>query len=95
MIKDLEARQGNVDIVVEVMEVSEAKEFEKFGKQGKVANAMVKDESGEIKLTLWNDDIDKIKVGDKIHIINGYVGEWQGEKQLSTGKFGQMEVVKE
>ena len=59
MIKDLEARQGNVDIVVEVMEVSEAKEFEKFGKQGKVANAMVKDESGEIKLTLWNDDIDK------------------------------------
>ena len=93
MIKDLEARQGNVDIVVEVTEISEAKEFEKFGKQGKVANAIVKDESGEIKLTLWNDDIDKVKVGDKVHIINGYVGEWQGEKQLSTGKFGQLELV--
>jgi|TARA_Y100000310_G_scaffold61961_1_gene57219 replication factor A1 len=95
MIKDLEARQGNVDIVVEITEVSEPKEFEKFGKQGKVANATAKDESGEIKLTLWNDDIDKVKVGDKVHIINGYVGEWQGEKQLSTGKFGQIEVVKE
>ncbi|MDP7505859.1 MAG: SOSS complex subunit B family protein [Candidatus Woesearchaeota archaeon] len=95
MIKDLEARQGNVDIVVEITEVSEPKEFEKFGKQGKVANATAKDESGEIKLTLWNDDIDKVKAGDKVHIINGYVGEWQGEKQLSTGKFGQIEVVKE
>ena len=95
MIKDLEARQGNVDIVVEITEVSEPREFEKFGKQGKVANATAKDESGEIKLTLWNDDIDKVKVGDKVHIINGYVGEWQGEKQLSTGKFGQIEVVKE
>ncbi len=32
-------------------------------------------------------------VGDKVHITNGYVSEFQGEKQLTTGKFGKLEVV--
>ena len=93
MIKDLKIREGKVDIVVEVAEKSEIREFEKFGKPGRVCNAKVKDDSGEITLTLWNEDIDKIKVGDKVHIKNGYVGEWQGEPQLSAGRFGEMEVV--
>ncbi|MAG08419.1 DNA-binding protein [Candidatus Woesearchaeota archaeon] len=95
MIKDLKAREGEVDIVVEITEISPIREFEKFGKAGRVANATAKDDTGEIKLTLWNDDIDKVKVGDKVHIVNGYVGEWQGEKQLSTGKFGKLEIVEQ
>jgi replication factor A1 len=92
-IKDLQARQGNVDIVVEVVEVGEARSFEKFGRSGRVATATVKDDTGEVKLTLWNDQIDQVKAGDKVHITNGYVGEYQGEKQLTTGKFGKLEVV--
>lgn len=94
-IKDLQVRQGDVDVVVDVVDVGETREFEKFGKTGRVATAVAKDETGDIKLTLWNDDIDHIKAGDKIHIINGYVSEWQGEKQLTTGKFGRLEVVGE
>ena len=92
-IKDLQIRQGKVDITVDVVEKSEARTFNKFGNAGRVANAKVRDESGEITLTLWNDDIDKVNVGDKVHVTNGYVSEWQGEPQLSTGKFGSMEVV--
>jgi len=92
-IKDLVPRQGNVDIVVNVIEKGEVREFQKFGKVGKVCSAKVKDATGEISLTLWNEDIEKINAGDTVHIINGYVGEWQDEKQLSTGKFGKMEIV--
>ena len=44
-------------------------------------------------MTLWNDDIGKVKAGDKIHLTNGYVNEWQGEIQLTTGRLGKMEVV--
>ena len=54
---------------------------------------MISDASGTIKLTLWNEQIDQLNVGDKIKITNGYVNEWQGEKQLTTGKFGKMEVL--
>lgn len=92
-IKDLEVRQGEVDIVVEVVEKGEVREFQKFGKTGRVGNAKVKDETGEMKLSLWNEQIDQVNVGDKVHITNGYVSEFQGEKQLTTGKFGKLEVV--
>lgn len=92
-IKDLKIREGKVDIVVEVIDKGDVREFEKFGKPGRVCNAKVKDDSGEITLTLWNDEIDKVKIGDKIHIINGYVSEWQGEPQLTAGRLGKMEVV--
>ena len=92
-IAELKPRQGNVSIEAEVIDIGETKEFEKFGRKGRVANATIKDGSGEIKLTLWNDDIDKIKKGNKIKITNGYINEFQGEKQLTAGKFGKLEVV--
>jgi|TARA_B100001971_G_C18042828_1_gene458565 replication factor A1 len=94
-VKDLKIREGNVDIIVDVVDVGEAREFEKFGKSGRVSTAIVKDETGDVKLTLWNEQIDQIKAGDKIHITNGYVSEWQGEPQLTTGKMGKLEVVGE
>ena len=92
-IKDVQANQGNVDIVAQVLEKEEERTFEKFGKVGRVCNAKLKDETGEIKLTLWNDDIDSVKVGDKIHLQNGWCSEYKGERQLSSGKFGKIEVV--
>ena len=92
-IAELKPRQGTVNIEAEVVDVGEAREFDKFGRKGRVANATIKDESGEIKLTLWNDDIDKIKKGDKVKITNGYVNEFQGEKQLTAGKFGKLEII--
>jgi replication factor A1 len=92
-VKDLQIRQGKVDLELDIVDVGEIRSFEKFGKQGKVATAVAKDESGDIKITLWNEDTEKVKSGDKIKITNGYVSEWQGEKQLSTGKFGTLEVI--
>ena len=92
-IKELQARQGKADITAEVVEVGESRSFSKFGKEGKVANAVIKDDSGKIKLSLWNEQIDQVKPGDTVEIKNGYVSEWQGELQLTTGKFGSLNVV--
>src|SRR3989338_2103672 len=92
-IKDLKPKQGNVDVIVDVVDVGIPREFEKFGKAGRVSTAIAKDETGDIKLTLWNEDIDKIKAGDRVHLTNGYVNEWQGEMQLTTGRMGKMEIV--
>jgi replication factor A1 len=92
-IKDLYARQGSVELTAEVVDKSQPRTFEKFGKQGRVCNAKIKDNTGTITLTLWNEDIDKVDIGDKLKISNGYVSEWQGELQLGAGKFGKIEVV--
>ncbi|MBI4447524.1 DNA-binding protein [Candidatus Woesearchaeota archaeon] len=92
-IKDLKPRQSKVEIEVDVEEKGEVREFDKFGAKGRVATAIGKDSTGKIKVTLWNDEIDKVNVGDKIKITNGYVNEFQGEKQLTAGRFGKLEVV--
>jgi len=92
-ISELQARQGNVNIEGTIKEVKEPKVFNKFGKELKVADAVLEDDSGSIKLTLWNEDIEKYKAGDKIKITNGYVNEFQGEKQLTSGKFGKIEKL--
>ena len=60
-IKDLKPKMGSVDIIADVIDVGETREFQKFGKAGKVATAIAKDETGDIKLTLWNEDIEKVK----------------------------------
>ena len=93
-IKDLQAKQGNVNLVAEITEISEPRTFEKFGTQGRVANAVIKDNTGTVKLSLWNEQIDMVKAGDKIALKNGYVSEWQGELQVTTGKMGTLEVLK-
>lgn len=84
---------GKIDLTVTIKDIEEPRTFNKFGKEGRVANATIFDDSGEIKLTLWNDDIDKVKVGSKIKITNGFVNEWQGEMQLTAGRMGKLEVV--
>ena len=94
-IKDLKPNTGNVDIVAEIVDKDEPRTFEKFGKSGKVCNAKLKDASGEVKMTLWNEDIDKVNQGDKVHLQNGWCSEFKGELQVSSGKFGKIEVVEQ
>jgi len=57
-----------------------------------VADAVVADETGSIKLTLWNEQIAQVEVGNKVKIENGYVTSFKGEIQLNVGKFGKMTV---
>jgi len=89
-ISELRSGQGNANVKGVVKELGETKTFNKFGKELRLCNAILEDESGSIKLSLWNDDIQKVSEGDNISIINGYVTEYQGEKQLTSGKFGQI-----
>ena len=77
----------------EIIEISPIKEFSKFGKTGRVAIAIIKNKEGKQKLTLWNDEIDLVKTGDKIRIINGYIKEWKGEKSINIGRYGKLEVI--
>ena len=90
-ISELSSGQGNVNVEGIIKELGEPRVFNKFGKELRVVNAILEDDSGSIKLTLWNDDTNIFREGDSVKIINGYVNEFQGEKQLTSGKFGKIE----
>jgi len=92
-IKEIKSGQGSVEVEAVVKELEEIKEFNKYGRVLKLRNAVIEDDSGAVKLSLWNEDVDKFGVGGKIKISKGYVNEFQGEKQLTSGKFGKIEKM--
>ena len=94
-VKDLTANSKIDELVVEVVSLSEPRKFASAKGEGVVANAAVKDDSGEIKLSLWNEQIKMVKEGDKLKIENGWCNEYRGEKQASAGKFGTLTVLGE
>ena len=93
-IKELTPKMGNVELVAQIAEIGDIREFNKFGKAGRVATARLKDDTGEIEMSLWNEQIDQFGRGDTIKVVNGYVKEYQGEMQLTTGMRGTIELVK-
>lgn len=94
-ISNIQPNQGKIDVELEIVSIEEPREIEKYGKVLKLVNAIGKDETGEIKLTFWNEDVDKVKQGSKIKFANAYCSEFQGQKQLSAGKYGSMEILGE
>ena len=94
-INELRPKTGNIEMDVNVTEIGDIREFEKSGSKGRVAKATISDETGVCKLTLWNEQVDEVKVGSKIKISNGWADEWKDEIQVSTGKFGKIELLEE
>ena len=92
-IKDLKIGDKKVNIKVQVKRIGETREFERTGSKNRMATAIVEDESEEIDMPLFNDELDIVKEGDLIEVINGYVSEFNGIKQLRAGKYGKIEIV--
>jgi len=93
-IKDLSNGMKRVSVEAKVVEKGNPREVMSRYKDEsyKVADAMVADATGSIKLTLWNEQIDQVEVGNTVKIENGYVTSFKGEIQLNVGKFGKMTV---
>jgi replication factor A1 len=94
-IKDLKTGMRRVDVTAKVVEKSEPREVLSRFKDTthKVATAIIADETGNIKLTLWNEQINQVEVDDTVKIENGYVTSFRGEPQLNVGKYGKLSVV--
>ena len=84
----LEPVEGMIDNISEPRTVNL-----KTGGQAQVADAVLKDDTGQIKLTLWDAQIKMVKQGSKVRIENGYISTFRGENSLNVGKYGKLEVL--
>ena len=93
-IEDLRDKMRNVTVEAKVTEKSDTREvMSRFKDETyKVATAIVADETGTIKLTLWNDQINQVNVNDTVKVENGYVSSFRGEIQLNVGRSGKLTV---
>ena len=93
-IRDLRNGMKQVTVEAKVVEKSDTREvMSRFKNQTyKVADALISDDTGTIKLTLWNDQIDQVNVNNIVKIENGYISSFRGEIQLNVGKYGKLSV---
>lgn len=93
-IKDLQDGMKRVSVEAKVVEKGDVREVKSRYKDEtyRIVDAVIADETGSIKLTLWNEQIEQVNVGDNVKIENGYVTSFKGENQLNVGKFGKLSV---
>ncbi len=95
-ISELQDGQKNVSVKGKIKIVFPVKEFEKGEKTGKLSSFILEDKSGEIRVTLWNDQVEKYDLisGSEIEIENGIVSSYNEKKQLSLGFNGTINIIK-
>lgn len=92
-IKDINSPMGNVELVGKIVEIGEERQvMTKYGRR-RVADAVLEDDTGKIKMTLWGEQIDSVKEGDKVEISGGFVTEFRDELQLNVPRRGKIVVV--
>jgi len=90
-IEDVRVGMKNVNLKVKILEVEEPKRvFTRYGNPAIVTKVLVGDETGRIKLCLWNGQIDGVSIGETVQIRNAQVAMFRGERFLNLGKKGTL-----
>lgn len=67
-------------------------EFKIINNNLKLGKSDIEDDSGKMKLILWNKDIDLVEQ-NKVYLIKGYTKEFNGEIQITLGYNGSFEEI--
>jgi len=97
-IKDLVAGISSVDIVGKVLTLYGVREFTRKDTIGKVASMLIGDETGTVRLVIWDTNLiehiekDELKEESVIRVKNAYVKENNGFKELHLGNKSILEL---
>jgi replication factor A1 len=94
LIQDLRHGMKKVNVEAKIIEAAKPVLIHtQYGNNVMLTNAWIADETGKIKLCLWNEQADFIKIGDTIQIKNGSISTFRGERQIRIGKSGTLTVL--
>jgi replication factor A1 len=94
LIQDLRHGMKKVNVEAEVLETPKPTLVHtRYGNSALVTNAWIADETGKIKLCLWNEQANSSVKGDIIQIKNATVSTFKGERQLCLGRKGTISVL--
>lgn len=94
-ISELNTNLLEVDVVGRVIAITEPRTFERSDKStGKVASLVIADETGQTRVSLWDEKTDivqEISQGDAIKIENAYVRKgWRDKPEINVGWQGRV-----
>ena len=98
-VASLTLGQSDVDLRGLVLATDEVRTFDRDdGTEGRVSNLTLGDETGRVRVTLWDDRADRVEeldAGTAVEVVEGYVREREGDLELHVGEEGAVEEVDE
>jgi replication factor A1 len=98
-LADLRDGMRGVNVVARVSQVGEEREFMRAdGSMGKVASVLLEDETGSIRLSLWNEGVEVLEelgVGSVLTVENSYTRVRLGTVGLNVGENSKINVEPE
>ncbi|QSG13110.1 Single-stranded DNA-binding replication protein A (RPA), large (70 kD) subunit or related ssDNA-binding protein [Halapricum desulfuricans] len=96
-VDSLSMGQSDVNVRGIVLDTESVRTFDRDdGSEGRVANLTLGDESGRIRVTLWDDRADRaeeLEAGTPVEVVDGYVRERDGSLELHVGDRGAVEAI--
>ena len=94
-INEIKSGMSNVSLQAKVIDKSEVRGVQtRYGPKS-VADVILEDDTGQISLSLWEDDIKSVEVGDMVEIKGAYTTQFRDKLQLNVPRrSGKIEVLK-
>ena len=98
-VDSLTMGQSDVDCTGLVLDTESVRTFDRDdGSEGRVSNLTLGDDTGQIRVTLWDERADRaeeLSAGTAVEVVDGYVRERDGDLELHVGDRGAVEEVDE
>ena len=94
-IDDLTVESEDVEMEATIKEIKTPRAVSSKYGQKRITLATLEDDTGEIEVTLWEEQIDAVrnKEGSRVRISGAYTRDWVGELQLNIPREGRIEVI--
>lgn len=93
-IGELKSGMSGISVQGKVVDISETRNVQTRYGQKTVADAVIEDETGQISLTLWEDNINTVSVGDTVSVNGAFTTQFRDKLQLNVPRSGKIEVDK-
>ena len=95
-IRDLKIGMKRISLKARVLAISRPQlALTKYNDYVMFSNVTLTDETGTVKLTLWNGRINSLSINDIVEVANVNVTAYRGKTQLRIGRQGKLRVIED
>ncbi len=98
-VEELSLGRSDVTLAGRVLATESVRTFSRDdGSEGQVSNLVLGDETGRVRVTLWDEQAElaeRFSPGESVEVVDGYVRDRDGDLELHVGNRGTIERIDE
>lgn len=92
-IADLTVESEDVELEGTIKDIKTPRAVSSKYGQKRITLATIEDDTGEIQVTLWEEQIDAVEEGADVKVTGAYTRDWAGDLQLNIPRDGEIKTV--